>query len=338
MSFLTSEQILYKALESLVGYCYHTHPYLSLLDIDVELPSPPDYWEAESAEVWASYFPWTDVPETPPRVSALFTTLFQTTESTLDVLDQSHYRPLILMLVRSSLSPKEIHSFPISCFDGKVPPISKLRIATKSILDCLLSRRTNHLLQALTKSEKATVYHDLLLLHMTYIYQTDELVNWLVIFQRKGSESMDARAGMLEWANRNPELVREAIFHCAQIVGIFQKHKANSPYEPIFALHAGLVIWCLVDTLPNDKTNTAQPFLCLDKTFQEQKYTSTITEWIRSGNPQSVRIEGIPNLACQAGKDQTLRQTAVLLKRMRCWGIARDLLSVVIEILNSERV
>ena len=66
----------FKGYDSSASYLYNQRSYVSVTEIDMDLQSSTEHWEAESVEAWAALHPWTDSTQPNHRFKTVIRSFF----------------------------------------------------------------------------------------------------------------------------------------------------------------------------------------------------------------------------------------------------------------------
>ena len=158
-------------------------------------------------------------------------------------------------------------------------------------------------------------------------------MNWLYPFLRHGPEAENARERMKQWGYEDPRRTRQVAYHCAQVLGLLRHYPSNMPFEPFLTFHAGVVLSCIATLLQAGNPSDPGAILHLDQLDPgDGSVTKRQTDWIEHGGNVQWGLSGIPSLSFATARQAILDQTASLLKRQKVWGMARNLMKVVLSL------
>ena len=320
---------------------------MSVSSMRLQLPSPEDLWEADSAQAWASLHP--SRPLAPARTD--FRTVLglifsgRGHEIAGSVKDSQHRHLIVLTLARMVWSWKEIQTVPGAYF-GRFP-IDKFQETKQELLNMLEAFRleiTRSLDTRLLSSVEGTL-RSCLVIHMSHLYGADDLMDWFYPLVRRGHVAARWKTRAAKWASQNPTKVREVAYHSAQTLAIARTFPSNFLTEVFDTFHAGLCLWLVSGLWQDQQFGTVLPVpaqtldICLDQLqfgVTDDAYSDRVTRWIKDGSGAAsirVSIHGVPDLAGPDGQRQILHQVAKLLGRMKVWKISQNLLRIVLGLL-----
>jgi hypothetical protein len=323
--------------DSSVSYLHNTRPNIGLAEMNMDLPSSAEHWEAESAEAWAALQPWTD--RCPKTVSfrSLIRTLFDGTEAAVSkIVDDRHGFIIILTLMRMLWSMKEVEGSPISDLIRDTDRLAESRKHLLEVLDRFLPLGAA-LSSAYTRKARTNIVHKAQIVHMAHLYGAGDLMDWLYPLVRGGKAAENVKTRMVRWASQDIARVRRVTYHSAQALALIRQYPYNMPLEAFNAFHAGVVLWCMTDLLPQDSYGIQGDRLRLDQLASpEDPASDPVRTWIRDGGQYVLWLYGVPAFGCEGSRHQILEQTAEILERMRVWGISQNFLKVILGLLEIE--
>ncbi|CAN9292030.1 unnamed protein product [Alternaria alternata] len=265
--------------DSVEAYLHNNRPFLGLADLNFNLPGSREHWEAENADVWASFHPWSkSVPLTSPLRPKL-ASFFDGSPDPAGNLSEEHLLIISLMLLSMLWSIKEFRSFPLEDLarplgfeDGR----QAMMHAMDQIKVPILAMADSH-----TQSEMERLVDRTQLAHVAHIYGAGDLMNWLFPYLRNDAERDTVKTRMLRWANEDHRRTRE-----------------------------------------------------LEKLGSEE--SADLMRWLESGGSSVISLTGVPSLCCPTGRRLVLDQTASLLKRHKTWGIAENLMKVILSLSKQD--
>lgn len=315
-----------------VAYLHNNRPFLSTGDINLNLPGTSEHWAAESAQAWSSLHPWSKTAPPTARLRPMIRLMFDGTSNPVgQIEDEEHRFLIILTLVRMLWTLKEIRSSHIN--DLVTPP--KYDDGRQTLLDAIdqmaipitVASKNN------TRVEMDRLVHRMQLVHISHIYGAGDLMNCLYPFLRHGPEAENARTRMRQWANESPSRTREVAYHCSQMLALVRHYPSNMSLEPFLIFHAGVVLSCMGMLLPRSTSSSDSSPIQLDLLDPGTgEVSNRQTTWVRNGGNERICLLGVPDLSSPAGRQEILDQTALLLKRHRVWGMARNLTKVVLSL------
>ncbi|CAN9222978.1 unnamed protein product [Alternaria alternata] len=265
--------------DSSVAYLHNNRPFLGLADLNFNLPGSREHWEAENADVWASFHPWSkSVPLTSPLRPKL-ASFFDGSPDPAGNLSEEHLLIISLMLLSMLWSIKEFRSFPL---EDLARPLGfengrqAMMHAMDQIKVPILAMADSH-----TQSEMERLVDRTQLAHVAHIYGAGDLMNWLFPYLRNDAERDTVKTRMLRWANEDHRRTRE-----------------------------------------------------LEKLGSEE--SADLMRWLESGGSSVISLTGVPSLCCPTGRRLVLDQTASLLKRHKTWGIAENLMKVILSLSKQD--
>ncbi|EXJ68489.1 uncharacterized protein A1O5_08282 [Cladophialophora psammophila CBS 110553] len=313
-----------------VAYLHNNRPFLSTGDINLNLPGSADHWAAESAQAWSSLHPWCKACPPTSRLRPMIRLLFDGTMNPVEKIgDEEHRFIILLTLLRMLWTLKEIRSSPIN--DLVTPPCyddgrrTLVQAIDQMTIPIVAASKNN------TRAEMDRLVHRMQLVHISHVYGAGDLMNWLYPYLRHGPEAENARIRMKQWANENAQRTRDVAYHCAQMLALVRYYPSNRSLEPFLTFHAGVVLSCMATLLPEGSLLNQNSSIQLDLLDPGSgEVTNRQTGWVSYGGNEQISLLGVPDLASALGRQQVLDQTALLLKRQRVWGMARNLTKVVL--------
>ena len=159
-----------------VAYLHNNRPFLSTGDINLNLPSSIEHWNAESAQAWASLHPWTRAVPVSPRLRPTIRLMFDGTTNPLQkIADDEHIFLVVITLVRMLWTLKEIRSSPINDLttpagfnDGRE---TLLRALDRMTIPVVAFSKSH------TRQEMSRLVHRVQLIHVAHIYGAGDLMN-----------------------------------------------------------------------------------------------------------------------------------------------------------------
>lgn len=305
----------------------------------MDLQISTKHWEAPSEHAWAALHPWTQTPRS-LRFRPLLRSFFHNPrEAQAGISDDHHRLPIILTIMRTLYTVRELEGNPASDFFQGGPSHAEDRALLLHILNhFLVSPRSPQALS--TSTSLVDVVHRLQTVHMAHIVSGGAFTDWLYPLLRGGAEFESAQERMRKWAAEDSSRIRDQAFHCGQILGLVREYPFNIPQEAFNVYHAGTLLWCLSALLaqhPARSTGLEFPSCRLDflGDYESQPLVN-IREWIQRGQSRNLSLHGVPDLLTDDGRDQLLHQTAEMLRGMRVWGIAQNFLRVVLKLARKE--
>ena len=317
-----------------MSYLHNSRPYLSVSDVDLEMTSSTEHWQADSAHAWAALHPWSDNIPPAPKFRALCTNLLDDTDGFIRNISPEHHRYFILTLIRMVWSMKEINVSPMASLGGVAAQLNNGTKHLQRIIDRFLHMRISRQVSSpLSKREIADAYREAQMVHLSHLHGAGDLMDWLHRLLRDPS-CQSTRLRMSHWAAEDDVRVREVAYHSSQVLSILRQFQANYPLEVFNAFHAGAALWCVAQVLPRRAPQTDSASMRIDKIPTSEKESSAMKEWVTSGSHSSVSLFGVPNLASDAGREHVLEQTAGLLKRMTCGNMSQSFLKVIMGLMD----
>lgn len=295
-------------------------------------------WDADSAYAWASLqFPGPSLTAD-LRVLPTIRDLFEGKGKAARGLTNERHRLIIIFTLSMMLLCLEQSSFIL--VGGQLGP--GLDHPKQKVLEVLghFSQTPSLLLRTHPKLEVARVVQEMHLVHMSHLHAAGGLMRWINPFLRKvllskpSQSSSYQTARVIQWGAENPRRVREVAYHCAQILALTRQFPENMCMEAFNTFHAGIILLCMARLLTTSQnTDQSGDTLRIDYQGDPDDPTSRgISEWVHEGGNEVIGVHGAPVLCCEQGWGQVLDETAALLTRRRVWGIAQNLVNVVLTI------
>ncbi|OAP56474.1 hypothetical protein AYL99_09653 [Fonsecaea erecta] len=319
-----------------VAYLLNNRPFLSIGDINLNLPASAEEWAAETAQAWSALRP-TRTYHTSLPLRPLIRTLFDGTPNAVErITDEGHRFLVVLTLVRMLWSLKENRSSPLNDLimpapfdDGRADLLQALDSMSVSIVAASRSH---------TKTEIDRLVHRMRLIHVAHIYGAGDLMNWLYPYLRHGLEAENAAVRMKRWGSEDSQRTREVAYHSAQILGLIRNFPNSMPLESYLIFHAGVVLSCVAPLLPSSTLSSQSIPLQIDQLDPgDNSISRRHLHWVKNGGNQCISIFGVRSLCTPTSRQDILDQTAALLKRQKVWGIARNLEKVVLSLRGRDR-
>ncbi|KAJ9633604.1 hypothetical protein H2204_006810 [Knufia peltigerae] len=315
-----------------VAYLHNNRPFLSTGDVNLPLPASVEHWGAESGQAWAALHPWSQVCPSSPRLRPTIRSFFDNTQRPLEnIVVEEHIFLITLTLVRMLWTLKEIRSSPIN--DLVSPPVydngrQTLLQALDGMMVSVVPFSKLH-----TKAEIDRVVHRMQLIHVAHLYGAGDLMNWLWPSLRDGPEAENARERMRQWSNEDMQRSRNVVYHCAQLLGLIRHYPNNMPFEVFLIFHAGVVLSCIVPLLEAEMFRERTTVLHLDQLDSgDELLFKRHDDWVKNGGNTQLCLTGVPSLCSAGARRAILDQTALLLRRQKVWGMARNLTKVVLSL------
>ena len=299
-------------------------------------------WEADSSYAWMALHPASE--SVPPSVAFKPTirALFENEEvHAADTLDDQHQLIVILTLTRILWSVKEFEASPVNDLVRQSHVLSESKKHVQEVLHkFLLGTHSKSRLR--TKKALAAFVHRTQIVHMSYLYGAGNLMDWIHPLLRGGQQANSAKISMAHWGSHDAVRLRSVAYHSSQILALIRLFPNNEPLEAFNVFHAGVVLWCTAGMLGKTRVAEKQSRVGstayrIDSTAKELGTESEDdTAWIKSGEPSIVSLDGVPDLCCRDGQVQVLEIIAEMLDRMRVWGVAKNFLLVVLQLLQRE--
>lgn len=270
-----------------------------------------------------------------PQLKPLIRTLFDGSERAVEkILNERHRLIIILTLVRMVWTLKEIRGSPINDLvengldDGRETLLRALKEFQSTSPEKVMA--TTH------RSISEEVVRQINLIHIGHLYGAGDLMNWLYPLLRSDRTDSghpgDAALRMQRWSLENPQRVREVIYHCGQIMGLARRYPTNMPFQPFAIFHAGVVLFFTAGLLPTSPQT--HEGLRIDR-LTDPQVADPALDWVRSGHPALLALQGVPALCSKRGGQQVLEQTADLLGQRHVWGIAQKFARVVLQLRDN---
>lgn len=293
-------------------------------------------WDADSAYAWTSLELPGPSSTTDLKLLAAIGNLFEGKEKAVRGLTNERHRLIMIFTLSMMLICLEESSFVL--VGGHLGP--GLQHPKQRVLEVLdhFSQSPTVLSRTHPKLKVARVVQEMHLVHMTHLHAAGGLMRWVNPFLRKvllskPSETASRQtARVLQWGAENPRRVREVAYHCAQILALTRQFPENMCMEAFNTFHAGVILMCMARLLSTSQ-NTDQSCETLRIDYQgdlDDPTSQRISAWVREGGNEVIGVHGAPDLCCRQGWEQVLDETAALLTRRRVWGIAQNLVNVVL--------
>lgn len=326
--------------DSSICYLYNGRPCLSVTDIDMDLQSSTEQWEAESPQAWAALHPWTETGPQNIRFRPSMRGLYDRPEEVLRQLTEGHHQiPFILTLMRMLWTSKEIEASPLNNHEHCDSKLAKSNMEILDLIDRFLDPAEIN-----AKNASPVAMYKAQTIHMAHLIGAGDIMDWLYSLLRPGPEADVARARMHRWALEDPPRVRQIAYHSAQVLAINRRFPHNSPAEPFNVFHAGAVLWCVAQLLSHSSqvsqavNKSNQSAICQIDSLKAScdPEMVEVKTWVKNGGIRIVSLSGVPNLCAMEGRRQVLEQTAKVFDRMRVWGISQNFLKVIISLIANE--
>lgn len=307
-----------------VSYLHNDRPFLAIGDVKLALPGSSHHWAARTATAWASLHPWCKTLPPGPQLLPTIKKLFQDSDGSLDKnSDEEHTFLVTLTLLRMLWSQKELGVHDLQKHptqdDGREIILRAMDHMAVPILDL----GGTH-----TGPEIERIVQRMQLIHFAHICGAGDLMSWIYPYLRSGQEAEYAKIRMRQWAVENPQKVREAAYHSAQLLALARHYPNNMPLHGFIVFHAGVVLVCTAIVLPRTNILGKTAALQLDDLAADSKNRQDL--WVKTGGDERVGLFGIASLCCAKGRLGVLDQTALLLKQQKSWGMARNLTKLVL--------
>ncbi|KAH8815524.1 hypothetical protein F5884DRAFT_772680 [Xylogone sp. PMI_703] len=319
------------------SYLYNTRSYISVSDINMDLQSSTEHWEAPTAQAWAALHPWsTSGPRNLHFKTVIRSVLAGDEAASRSMTDDHHRIPFILTIMRMLWSCNENDANPMSDILDERQRNARNRKYLLEVVDRFIYLPTDSP-AVYTQLSRMDAVHRVMTIHIAHLIGAGNMMDWLYSLLRGGPEAENARTRMERWAAQDPVRVREVAYRSSQILSLIRQYPYNLPQEPFDAFHAGAILWCVAEFLPGgDLTyNSSDAHATLSVCHLDHLgnmgdlETASTKAWIRDGGPRIISLYGVPDLCCKAGRQQILDQTITILGRSRVWGISQNFLEVI---------
>lgn len=295
-------------------------------------------WDAESAYAWTSLQLPGPSSTANLRLLPAIGNLFEAKEKAIIALKNERHRLIMIFTLSMMLLCLEESSFIL--VSGHLGP--GLEHPKQRILEILdhFSQSPVLLLRTLPRLEVARVVQEMHLVHMTHLHAAGGLMRWInpflqqVLLSKSSQTASHQTARVLQWGADNPRRVREVAYHCAQILALTRQFPENMCMEAFNTFHAGVILMCMARLLSTSQ-NIDQSGETLRIDYQgdlDDPKSRRISAWVREGGNEVIGVHGAPVLCCRQGWEQVLDETAALLTRRKVWGIAQNLVNVVLTV------
>ncbi|EXJ53623.1 uncharacterized protein A1O5_13074 [Cladophialophora psammophila CBS 110553] len=322
-------------LDTSSGYLHNNRPLLSPEELNLNLPSSSQHWEAPSAHAWAALHPWANACPPTSRLRPLIRSLFDGTEKPAEKFQDEKQRFLVILaLVRTLLSVKDLQF------------TSTLERDQDGFESKFCNQKQHELLQAIdcfyespaprakfyTRTQLLQAAYRTQLTHVAHLYGAGDLMTFLYPYLRNGQEAENAKIRMLQWAQKDQRRVRNVAYHSAQILALLRKYPSNLPVEPFVVFHAGVVLSCMAKLLPACQTHGERRSLQIDYLGEDDNLVRKALAWVHDGGDIEIRLHGVPSLCCEKGRKEVLDQTAELLRAMSVWSISQNFAAMILSL------
>ncbi|KAF2098697.1 hypothetical protein NA57DRAFT_56343 [Rhizodiscina lignyota] len=368
--------------DSSATFLYNARPYIRLARMHVNMTCSEELWEAETAEEWAALKSSPGLQLQGPFFPDLLDELIGSWENgglASRITNMRHQRVLMLATARMQWTLKDINtSTPIyyksrgkSLFREEANDISKVMTSFQDAIRSSLKSAV------LTSADYQHAARNLPIAHISHLYAAGDLMDWLYMFlQTEKSELQRGRMLRARWASERLDRVRQAAFHCGQLLGIARHYPKAFPQLPFMIFHAGAALWCIAPFLNGNpskapsmasiSTRASTPaneatsvdrvridylpeFGNLEaladpaKASELSRCRTDLDVWLAAGvnvagvsRPMIVGIEGIRDVSTESGRLQVLRTAADLLAQQSACGISEKF-RAVFELLTQNR-
>jgi hypothetical protein len=206
------------------------------------LPSSLALWEAESAHIWMSLHPWSEsvAPNLPFRPA--IHELFEKTETGIGrVTDSQHQLIIVLTLTRMLWSVKEFQGSPIIDLVRGTHILQDSKRNMQEVLDRFLAAPVQSSVMR-TKVGLSTFARKAQIIHMSHLYGSGQVMDWIRPLIRGGPEAESARSCLTEWGAQDAVRLRSTAFHSAQTLAVVRRLPHNEPLEAFNVFNAGMVL------------------------------------------------------------------------------------------------
>lgn len=328
--------------DSSVSYLHHMRPYITVGDVIGDLPCSRAHWEAETAHSWAALHPWGSVPNPKPFRETIRSFFDGTPNPISRITEDSHRQYILLTLIRMLWTKQEISRSPICDLLDRHDWANDRRGLLDAINTFPMHPSATTVVSSSTLHEQGLIARMVQIVHLSNLYGAGDLMDLIHRLVRPSLDHKPVEEGLLRWARRDLQRVRQMAYHAAQILAVVRHFASNLPLEPFNVFHAGVILWCMTALLPQvsgrsiDTTASSEAILPirLDHLAKEEidVTVQNIQDWIRSGGNNGISLFSIPDICSSDGQRRVLDLTADILNNMTVWGVARSFRKVVLEL------
>ncbi|KAF4439163.1 hypothetical protein FACUT_4345 [Fusarium acutatum] len=322
-----------------VCYLHNMRPYLSISEVCMNMPSPASEWEAETPHSWVASRLCTN--GYPPRLTLryLLRSLVENKSASplVDIKEDLHRSLLVCSLVRMVWTTKEICSNPVhDILPG--PNIDVQKESLLATLNCFLEPAHDEISGFRSFKDTTFLVRRLCAVHMGHLYGCGELMNWIYPLLRNKDMDGSLERRMRYWLADRPEMVRKAMYHASQILGLSDRFADHGPYQSFSVFHAGVVLFYLARLCLLSPKDTAlqQPSEHLQLDFLGPTcdvYAVRIEQWLKGSFLATVGLQGVPDLVSRQGLFQILEIVAKMLQQMQVvWGVAENFCKIILKL------
>lgn len=311
----------------------------------LNLPEDGDRWDAPTAYAWMALRPWgSRCDELLNFRVAVRSTFDITLSESVHLNDEQHLYIVVITLARFLWSIKELQASPLMDVVPERWPLLEHKVALLDKLDSYVTSPHGNRATANDSSFRQSV-QSALVVHLSHLYGSSDLMDWLPALLRSSGVNKVARERMKSWGEEDSVRVRQVIYHSAEIMRISRDFPFNGPYEAFYVFYAGAALWCAATVLreENGDTNShndisAEPPLFLDKHIDERDHAanSKVLQWVRDGGTVKVGLYGVPVLGSESSPMQVLEETIRILDKMRVWAISKAFAEVLRQLSRAE--
>lgn len=311
----------------------------------LNLPEDAARWEAPTAYAWMALSPrGSRGDELLNFRTAVRSTFDLTLSETVHLTEEQHIYIVVITLARFLWSIKELQASPLMDVVPERWPLLEHKVALLDKLDSYVT--SPHSIKARgNDSGFQQSVQTALVVHLSHLYGSSDLMDWLPVLLRSSGLNRVARERMKAWGEEDGARMRKVVYHSAGIIKISRDFPFNGPYEAFYVFYAGAALWCAATVLRegNDHTNSGtnvneEPPIFLDKHVDERDHVrdSKVLQWIRDGGTVKVGLYGVPVLGSDSSPMQVLDETLRILDKMRVWAISKAFAEVLRQLSRAE--
>lgn len=324
--------------DAAVSYLHNMRPYLTIGEVNMNLPSTELEWDAESAESWLPLRSQTGITHKQTLRQLLRTLVDGSAQPLSEFRVTSHQTVVVTTLVRMIWTTKELRENPMH---------DLIRHETTGDLNHGLTEALDLFLESplvdrdlRTQAQTNAMIRRLSLVHIGHLYAAGDLMNWLYPLIRNRDANGILKRRMQQWKTDRPTQVRSATFHAAQVMGLTRQFSDHSPYQVFAVFQAGVVLF-FMSRLLTERCSTPEgrgastpnlEHIQLDFLGLPSEDAAIVNaRWVEHGHPVVLGLHGVPDLHSRQGRLQVLENTADMLSQMQLvWGVAKNLRRVVL--------
>ena len=194
--------------------------------------------------------------------------------------------------------------------------------------------------------------------HYTHIFAVGKVIDLIIHVARKRAaganmptNSIDAicasgsvskvgpsdEAATIAAFSAEPEVIRELMWHAAQVCYLQRRHPFNSPLEPLSVFLGGITLWaCCKYFCPHQTSMRSGPSIQLDEPSfcSSQRASKAVSDWIKVGS--KTYLEGVGNVCDPEAPSRVLRLNVDQTRRLRVWKMAFNVSEIFVALLQAE--